>query len=108
MMKPLSSFLQGSRWICYLSLLVLGIVIVLWLGINRRNLHVYFENYKRRNQETAKVKALRKRINDLTEEKHLLESACEENEIAVRNKFPMARPGERIVRVERSDFSSMK
>lgn len=108
MMKPLSSFLQGSRWICYLSLLILGIVITLWLGINRRNLHVYFENYKRRNQEMAKVKALRKRIINLTEEKLLMESAREENEIAVRNKFPMARQGERIVRVERSDSSSSK
>ena len=56
----------------------------------------------------VQIAVLTKRINDLTEEKHLLESACEENEIAVRNKFPMARPGERIVRVERSDFSSMK
>jgi len=104
-MRIFKVLFQGNRLLCYLSLLLLGIILIIWLSINRRNLKECIESYKVRNRELAKVKVLQKRLNDLEEEKRFLESGKEENEIAVRNRFRMAHPGEHIVLVEREDFT---
>ena len=94
---------SGNRIVCYLSLLLLGIIIIAWLAINRWNLQECIESYRLRNRELAKVKALKKRLEDYQEEKRLLETGMEENEIAVRNRFRMVRPGEHLVIVEREE-----
>jgi len=102
-MITIREFFRGNRPICYLSLLLLGIILIVWLSINRRNLRECLSSYRIRNRELAKVESYQKRIQDLREEKRLLESGMEENEIAVRERFRMVRPGERLVLVEREN-----
>ena len=102
-MLNIRELIRGNRLVCYISLLVLGLIVILWLMINRWNLQECLENYKLRNRELAKVNALKKRLENLREEKRLLESGVEENEIAARNRFRMVKPGEHLVLVERED-----
>ena len=102
-MLKIRELIRGNRLVCYVSLLILGMVVILWLMFNRWNLQECLESYKLRNRELAKVNALKKRLENLREEKRLLESGVEENEIAVRNRFRMVKPGEHLVLVERED-----
>jgi cell division protein FtsB len=107
-MQRLRELFLGNRLICYLSLVLLGIVLIVWLIVNRRNMQECIESYRVRNQELARVRALEKRLESLREEKRLLESETEENEIAARNQFRMIREGERLVLVEREETGETK
>jgi len=100
-MRGIRELIQGNRLIFYLSLIFLGVVLILWLVANRRNLQECLASYRMRNRELAKVRALEKRLEGLQEEKRLLENGTEESEIAARNRFRMAKEGERLVIVER-------
>jgi len=102
-MKWFRGLWRDNRWVCYLSLLALGIILIVWLMANRRNLQECVASYKARNQEMEKVRALKARVESLREEKRLLESGIEENEIAARNRFRMVREGEHLVLVEREE-----
>ena len=102
-MKLFSRLFKGRSLTCYIWLIGIGIVVVVWLCINRRNLRECLECYETRNREMARVKALNKRLENLREEKNLLISGKVENEIAIRNRFRMVRPGEHLVLVERED-----
>ena len=82
---------------------IMGIIVIVWLTVNRRILSECFDSYRTRNREMAKVSALRKRLDDLREEKRLLESTATENEVVVRNRFRMVKPGEHLVLVEREE-----
>ncbi|MBN1900979.1 hypothetical protein JW926_06600 [Candidatus Sumerlaeota bacterium] len=107
-MQRLKELFLGNRLICYLSLVLLGIVLIAWLIINRRNMQECLESYRIRNRELARVQALEKRLESLREEKTLLESETRENEIAARNQFRMIREGEHLVLVEREDTGGAK
>lgn len=107
-MQRLRELFLGNRLICYLSLVLLGIVLIIWLIVNRRNMQECIESYRVRNQELARVRALEKRLESLREEKRLLESETEENEIAARNQFRMIREGEHLVLVEREETGETK
>lgn len=107
-MQRLRELFLGNRLICYLSLVLLGIVLIVWLIVNRQNMQECIESYRVRNRELARVRALEKRLESLREEKLLLESEVEENEIAVRNQFRMIREGERLVLVEREETGDTK
>jgi len=107
-MKWLRGLWRDNRWVCYLSLLALGIILIIWLAVNRRNLQECVASHKMRNEEMAKVRALKARVDSLSEEKRLLESGIEENEIAARNRFRMVREGERLVLVEREEPGEKK
>ena len=107
-MQLLRGLWRDSRWVCYLSLLALGIILIVWLMVNRRNLQECLASYKARNEEMAKVRALKARVESLREEKGLLESGTEENEIAARNRFRMVREGEHLVLVEREKTEEKK
>ncbi len=107
-MRWLRGLWRDNRWVCYLSLLALGIILIVWLMVNRRNLQECLASYKARNEGMAKVRALKARVESLSEEKRLLESGTEENEIAARNRFRMVREGEHVVLVERDETSGKK
>ena len=98
----------GRNFIFYISLLLLGIIVVVWLTVNRRNLKECFWSYRVRNRERAKVTALQKRLEILGEERHLLEGAENENEIVVRNRFRMVKPGEHLILVKREEPAEPK
>jgi len=107
-MQLLRGLWRDNRWVCYLSLLALGIILIVWLTVNRRNLQECLASYKARNQEMGKVRALQARVEGLQEEKRLLEGGIEENEIAARNRFRMVREGEHLVLLEREEPEEKK
>ncbi len=102
-MKASGRFFTGERSLVYVSLILLGVMLSVWMVTNRRHLHECIASYRLRNREMARVKSLNIRLRELGREKDLLESGSEENEVAIRDRFRMVRPGERLVIVERED-----
>ena len=102
-MRPLFKIFRGVGLITYLSILLLGVIIALWLAVNRRNLSECIESYRVRNTVRIRVQKLSKKVKELEEEKRMLETGLEENEIAVRERFRMVREGEHLVLVEREE-----
>ncbi len=102
-MGKIKDSISGHNFIFYTGLLLMAIIVIVWLVVNRRNLNECFVSYRIRNREVAKVNALQSRLENLSQEKCLLEGAENENEVVVRNRFRMVKPGEHLILVEREE-----
>jgi cell division protein FtsB len=102
-MRGIKDLFKGSRLICYVSLVLTGVIMIVWLTINRSNVQECLKSHRIRNREMAKVKSLKKHLEDLREEKQQLEGGKDANELAVRNRFRMIKPGEHLVLIEHEE-----
>lgn len=72
----------------------------LWFAFNHETLQQYFEARVQRNENRREVGRLERQIADLEEEKRQLETFGFPAEKTIRERFKMARPGERIIILE--------
>jgi len=79
------------------SKISLCIALAIWLTINRNNLRELFTAYQMRNKERAEVRVLEKSTLKMEEDKQYLLKGEFENEKVIRERYRMARPGERLI-----------
>ena len=80
------------RWV-----VALGVLGAIWIGLNYRTLSDYFVSRVHRNENTRAVLELDRQHSELMSEKQQLERWGFPAEKAIRERFKMGRPGERVM-----------
>ena len=83
------------RWV-----VALGVLAAIWIGLNYRTLSDYFVSRVHRNENKRAVLTLDRRRSELMSEKQQLERWGFPAEKAIRERFKMGRPGERVMLIE--------
>ena len=95
--QNIKKFFRSRRLFSFGSLICLCIALAIWLTINRNNLHELFTAYQMRNKERAEVRVLEKSTIKMEEDKQYLIKGDFENEKVIRERYRMAKPGERLI-----------
>lgn len=95
--QNIKKFFRSRRVFSFGSLIYLCIALAVWLVINRNNLRELFTAYQMRNREKAEVQVLEKSIKKMDEDKQYLLKTDFENEKVIRERYRMAKPGERLI-----------
>lgn len=88
------------RWV-----VALGILAAIWIGLNYRTLSDYFVSRVHRNENKRAVLELDRQHSELMSEKQQLERWGFPAEKAIRERFKMGRPGERVILIEEPSAS---
>lgn len=72
----------------------------LWLAVNYDRLKDYFEARARRSEINRRVETMERQYSQLQEEKIQLERWGFSAEKVIRERFKMARPGERVILIQ--------
>ena len=98
--QNIKKFFRSRRLFSFGSLIYLCIALAIWLTINRNNLRELFTAYQMRNKERAEVRVLEKSTIKMEEDKQYLIKGEFENEKVIRERYRMAKPGERLIILE--------
>ena len=95
--RNIKKFFRSRRLFSFASLICLCIVLASWLFFNRNNMRELFTAYQMRNKERSEVRVLEKSIEKMDEDKKFLLKDDFENEKVIRERYRMAKPGERLI-----------
>lgn len=82
------------------SLAFCGILFGLWVAVNYQTLREFFQARQRRNETKLAVLDMERQYSSLEREKQALEAWGFPAEKAVRERFKMIRPGEKVILLE--------
>lgn len=101
--SPLARAGALTRWLS-IGAVLLGI----WLALNYTTLREFFEARHLRNDNRRQVSQLEQKYFQLVQEKRDLEQFGFPAEKAIRERFKMIRPGEKLMIIETPDSSADK
>lgn len=91
------------KWLAYSAIL-----LAIWLGFNYSVLRDYFDARALRNENRRAVAELNRQVSSLLEEKAQLETWGFSAEKAIRERFKMIRPGEKVILLDPPPPSSFE
>jgi cell division protein FtsB len=95
--QNIKKIFRSRRLFSFGSLIYLFIILAIWLVLNRNNVRELFIAYQMCNRQLAEVRVLEKAIQKMEEERQFLIKGEFENEKVIRERYRMAKPGERLI-----------